>query len=205
MWLQTDFWEHPQSISESYNYQELWNGLRCIRARFQWGMHYVHTSSTHSTQVCLALIRCIQGLLEKHIFSTWYLKLSVLCNENCLSTWMLISRRPDSRHALAWAEERRRGCGQLLSGVKLSTKAAFIHGGRYMGAWPLEIKTQYVRDYPKEMPSQASCSWTGAHSCSPYCSSVGSLQHDVTQKKAWQSNHKQHEFSVTQTRVKYQR
>ncbi len=56
-------------------------GVRCIQARFQWGMHYVHTSSRHSTQVCLVLICCIQGCLEKHIFLTWYLQFAVLCNE----------------------------------------------------------------------------------------------------------------------------
>lgn len=123
------------------------------KARFRWGMHYVHMSNTISTQVCLVLICFIQGLLYSFFPSAWSLQLTVRYNENCLSTWTFISCHPDSLRALAWfaAQTNTRGAADSCSeGEKTLHKAAFIHGGSCMGAWPLEIKTQYVSKYPRK-------------------------------------------------------
>lgn len=132
-------------------------GVRCIQARFQRGMHYVHTSSTHSSQVCLVLIRHVQGLLQIHFFffSTWYLKLArASIMKNCLSSWMCISRCPDSRHALARAEECLRGCGQLLRGVKTLDKSSIYPWWALHGSLTAGNKDTVCERISKEMPSR---------------------------------------------------
>lgn len=123
------------------------------KARFRWGMHYVHMSNTISTQVCLVLICKEDPVCNSFFPSTWSLQLTVRYNENCLSTWTFISCHPDSLRALAWfaAQTYTRGAADSCSeGEKTLHKAAFIHGGSCMGAWPLEIKTQYVSKYPRK-------------------------------------------------------
>lgn len=114
--------------------------------------------SMYSTQVCLALIGCIQRLFEKNYFSVSFLKSAVQHNENCLSTWMFISHRPDSRHALGLLSRRAWGAVDSCSEGKNSDKAAFIHGGRCMGIQHGSLTTgnkdTVCERISKEMPSQ---------------------------------------------------
>lgn len=124
------------------------------KARFRWGMHYVHMSNTISTQVCLVLICFIQGLLcsffsPQHDLYSWLyaiMKTVSQLERSFLATLTAFV------HLLGLLHR------QILEGLQTAAprgektlhKAAFIHGGSCMGAWPLEIKTQYVSKYPRK-------------------------------------------------------
>lgn len=105
-------------------------------------MHYVHTSSMHSAQVCPARVCCSQELLEKHIFEAIP---EVVGHAVMKTSPMLVSGQLDMR--LLRQERARRAVDSCLQGHKLY-KSSFIHSGRFMEAWPLEIKTQYAKEYP---------------------------------------------------------
>lgn len=102
----------------------------------------------YTHQVCTAH-RCV--LLEfvahrsfwNNIFLRRFPKLSGRCNET--PPPMLVSGRLDMR--LLRQERARRAADSCLQGHKLY-KSSFIHSGRFMEAWPLEIKTQYAKEYP---------------------------------------------------------
>lgn len=68
------------------------------------------------------------------------------CRARCHETSpTLVSGRLDMR--LLRQERARRAADSCLQGHKLY-KSSFIHSGCFMEAWPLEIKTQYAKEYP---------------------------------------------------------
>lgn len=92
---------------------------------------------------------------DTFFFSTWYLKLArASIMKNCLSSWMCISRCPDSRHALARAEECLRGCGQLLRGVKTLDKSSIYPWWAPHGSLTAGNKDTVCERISKEMPSR---------------------------------------------------
>lgn len=117
-------------------------------------MHYVHTSSTHSTQVCLSLIRGIQGLLEERIFPVWYQKLSVLCNENCLSAWVLISRPPWQPTCTCLDRGEPEGPWTAALGGKTLHKSSIYPWWALHGSLTAGNKDTVCEGISEEMPSQ---------------------------------------------------
>lgn len=154
---------HGASVSHvtTRNCEMVW-GVRCIQARFQWGMHYVHTSSTHSTQVCLSFNLLHTGASWEKYFFIMISKIGLCAIMKTVSqlecSFLALAWQPTCTCLGFWAEECLRGCGQLLRGVKNSRQKQHLSMvGASMGAWPLEIKTQYVREYPRKCRHTASC------------------------------------------------